>query len=349
MKRIGKENRRKRMMLCVAALTALLAGCGNSSKYENAAPTADTAAYDAVAAEDVAYDAGYGVYENATYETQEENGGTAGADTQLSDENAQTSDRKLIRTVDLYTETERYDELLASLEGQIASLGGYVEYRYQYNGNRNVYVDPYAQPAAENTFQNRSSNLTVRIPSDRMDEFIGKVGEISNIVNKEERVEDVTLKYVDLESHKKALETEQERLMELMDRAETVEELITIESRLSDVRYELESMESQLRTLQNQISYSTVNLNIQEVRRLTTVTDEGIPGRIRQGLSNTFYKMGMSLEDGFVSFVINLPYIVLWLIVIAVLIFVFRFVWRLIRKKRAKKLAAKTDAEGKDV
>ena len=347
MKRIGKENRKKRMMLCAAALTALLAGCGNSSKYENTvqsvAPTADAVAYDAAAVEEgAAYDAGYGVYENASYGTKAGNGDMADADTQLSDENVQTSDRKLIRTVDLYTETEQYDELLASLEGQIASLGGYVEYRYQYNGNRDVYVDPYAQPAAENTFQNRSSNLTIRIPSDRLDEFIGKVGEISNIVNKEERVEDVTLKYVDLESHKKALETEQERLMELMDRAETVEELITIESRLSDVRYELESMESQLRTLQNQVTYSTVTLNVQEVRRLTPVNDESIWGRIRQGLSDTFYDMGIGIENGFVGFVVHLPYIVLWLIVIVILFFVLRRIRRALRKRKEKKLAAKT-------
>ena len=68
----------------------------------------------------------------------------------------------------------------------------------------------------------------------------------------------MTLQYVDLESHKKALTTEQDRLIELMEQAETVEDIITIEGRLSEVRYQLESMESQLRTYDNKIDYSTV-------------------------------------------------------------------------------------------
>ena len=95
--------------------------------------------------------------------------------------------------------------------------------------------------------------MTARIPAKRLDEFVQRVGEQSNITNKEERVEDVTLQYVDLESRKKALATEQDRLLELLEKAESVEDIISIEARLSDVRYELESMESQLRTLNNQI------------------------------------------------------------------------------------------------
>lgn len=316
-------------------MVSVITGCGsNGGKYSDIATTNDTAA--AVATESYADAGGYGVYEVAEqYYAEdaveyEESGMTQGAE--LSEEAAQTSERKLIRTVDLYTETEQYDDLLATLEVQIASLGGYVEYRYQYNGN--VY-DTYA-------YSRRNSTLTVRIPSDRLDEFINRVGESSNIVNKEERVEDVTLRYVDLESHRNALTTEQERLLELLEQAETVEDLITIESRLSQVRYELESMESQLRTLMNQVSYSTVYLSIQEVQRLSPTEEVTIWGRMRQGLSDSFYNLGMGFQNGFVGFVINLPYIVLWLIGIVILFFVCRLLWRLIKRRYVMKVAKRT-------
>ena len=42
--------------------------------------------------------------------------------------------------------------------------------------------------------------------------------------------------YVDLQSHRDALRTEQERLLQLLEQAESVEDIITIEQRLSDVR-----------------------------------------------------------------------------------------------------------------
>ena len=338
MNRILQKRQGKQTAVCLAAAlaAALLAGCGGAGKYELAA---DTAASE-VAMDGVSYaGADYGLYDNGTYvmeapaetaETEYSAEGSAEAaapdgTAQLTEESAQTDSRKLIRTVDLYTETEQYDALLADLEAQITALGGYVEYRYQYNGNQ--YDDP--------DFQRRSCNLTVRIPADRLDAFIGKVGEVSNIVNKEERVEDVTLRYVDMESHRNSLRVEQERLTELLARAETVEDLITIESRLSEVRYELESMESQLRTLQNQVSYSTVNMNVQEVKRLTPVEEKGIWGRIRQGLSDNLYNLGRSLQNGFVGVIVSLPYIVCWLIALAVLLLVLRAVRKLYRKHRA--------------
>ena len=323
-------------VVCLVMMS-MITGCGSSGgKYSSSAVTNDTAA--AVATESYADAGGYGVYEVAEqYYAEdaveyEESGMTQTQSAELSEEAAQTAERKLIRTVDLYTETEQYDDLLAALEVQIASLGGYVEYRYQYNGN----------PYDVYSYSKRNSNLTVRIPSDKLDEFITRVGESSNIVNKEERVEDVTLRYVDLESHRNALVTEQERLLELLEQAETVEDLITIESRLSQVRYELESMESQLRTLMNQVNYSTVYLSIQEVQRLSPTEEVTIWGRMRQGLADSFYGLGMSFQNGFVGFVINLPYIVLWLIVIVILFFVCRLLWRLFKKRYAMKVAKRT-------
>lgn len=339
------------------AVMLLLSGCGSSggssSAQHNESISYDTAA---AVAEEVYEEAGYGIYEpsleyygvdaaaSETEATEAEYDDDEGLvqNTELSEEAAQTSSRKLIRTVDLYTETEQYDDLLVNLEKQIEALGGYVEYRYQYNGNPNDYYGS----------TRRSSNLTVRIPADRLDEFISHVGEASNIINKEERVEDVTLQYVDLESHRNALKTEQERLLTLLEQAETVEDLIAIESRLSQVRYELESMESQLRTLMNQVSYSTVNLSIQEVQRLTPAEEVTIWGRIRQGLTNTFYRMGNGFQDGFVGFIINLPYIILWLIIIVILFFVSRLLWRFCEKryaKRAEKRAGKRTEKWKGI
>ena len=88
----------------------------------------------------------------------------------------------------------------------------------------------------------------------------------------------MTLDYVDVESRKKMLETEQQRLLELLETAESLDDILTIESRLTEVQYELDSKESQLRTYDNQIDYSTVYLDIDEVVRYTP-QDRRAPGR----------------------------------------------------------------------
>ncbi len=130
----------------------------------------------------------------------------------------------------------------------------------------------------------RSASYTLRIPSDKLDEFIDVVETLGNVTYKNESVDDVTLRYVDVDSHKKALETEQERLLALLEKAENVEDIITIENRLSDVRYELENYEIQIRLLDNQIDYSTVYVDISEVSR---VTDTGKQGFLRKWLPDS--------------------------------------------------------------
>lgn len=324
------KRRKTGIAASILLLAAFITGCGS-------------AGYDSVKNESIAYDNGGGYYADAAYtaavteEAFEAEYGTEMPSAEMPNENVQQSQRKLIKTVDLNVETESYDTLVAGLESQIAELGGYIEYQYQYNGS-----------GYSNYVETRHANMQIRIPVNRLEEFIVRVGEQSNITNKEERVEDVTLRYVDLESHKNALLTEQERLLDLLTVAETVEDIITIEQRLSDVRYQLESMESQLRTLDNQIDYSTINLYIREVKRLTPTQEKTVWDKIKNGFSESIYNIGHGFVNFFIWFVVNIPYIVIWAVVLFV---AFLIIKAIVKKKKLRKSADKKaqKEEGKHV
>lgn len=332
---------KKKLNLLIAAVTAvsLLAGCGSSKGMMN---TADTAAAEAPAmateeAYDDAwlYDAGYGAVENESAampaEMPEEEmafeAGEVEEKAQEVPENPQAG-RKLITTMNLSAETEHFDELMGNLEKQITALGGYIESSNQWNGS----VDYYG-----NRINDRNASLTVRIPAEKLDSFLAMMEENSNITNKSKNVEDVTLAYVDLESHKKALLTEEERLLELLEKAETVEDLISIEDKLANVRYQLESMESQLRTYDNKINYSTVYLDIQEVTRLTPVEEPTTWNRIRNGFSESVYNLGESIRDLFIGLIINIPYILLWLVILGVVLLIVFLLAKHEKKKKEKR------------
>lgn len=320
--------KRMRGITAILAVTAVtLMGCG--AAYKDGASTTESA-YDTgggyYAAADNAAAAEYEYMEASVAESKE--GYEAKYDSEVLDENAQAVERKLIKTVNLEVETENYDVLLGNLEKRIADLGGYIEYQYQYNGSK------------YSSYQSaRNAQLDIRIPAERLDEFVNAVGEQSNITNKVEQVEDVTLQYVDLESRKKALVTEQDRLLELLTQAEKVEDIIMIEQRLSQVRYELESMESQLRTLLNQVDYSTVHLSIDEVRQYTPTEEKSVLEKMKNGFVRSLYRIGDDIEDGFIWFISNIPYFVIWGVIIVVVIVLFR---RHRRRKKAKTEARQT-------
>ena len=160
------------------------------------------------------------------------------------------------------------------------------------------------------------------------------MGEIGNITYESESVEDVTLKYVDLSSHKKMLVAEQERLMELLENAGSMEDIITIESRLSEVRYQIESMESQLRTFDNQVDYSTVHINVEEVERYTPQPEKSTWERIKSGFAENVYRVTNGIKNFAIEFVIAIPIMIIWVIGIAVAILLGR---KILKKKRQRK------------
>lgn len=224
------------------------------------------------------------------------------------------SDRKLIKTVEIDAETKHYDDLISALDGKITTLGGYTESRRtgKYGSSR------------------RWSSMTIRIPADKLGDFLTHVEKNANILSTSEDTRDVTLQYSDTEAKITALKTEQSRLLELLAGANNLSEILEVEARLSDVTYELERYESQKRGYDNQITYATVHLNLNEVQTLTPMEEPTVWQRIRTGFTTSLRGVSDGFVDLFVLLTVGSPYIVVYGAVIALGLFVTR---KLLRKR----------------
>ena len=230
---------------------------------------------------------------------------------------------KIITTVYMDAETEDLDPMLASINTKIAELGGYMEAQEIYYGS------------AYSSRRYRHAYLTIRIPADKLTQFTQQVAEEANIVNANTTTENVTLSYVAIESRITALKTEEARLLELLAKAENMSDLLMIEARLTEVTAELEQVSSQLRVMDNKIDYSTVKLNLTEVKEYTEVVE---PETFGERVVSGFVDNVKDVWDGIVEFVIflltGLPYFIL-IAVIAVAVIVI--IKRIRRKKIGKK------------
>lgn len=278
-----KRNRFVLLLLCFALTACMLFGCGGSS--ESAA-------------------ADYGYVEETWAQTEaameaEDGITSSSALSTIDDPNA-----KLIRTVHIDAQTKQYDELMTALNEKIIALGGYIENRDAYNGSE------------YRNYSNRYCNMVIRIPSANLDAFVTHVNENFNVTNTSESVENITLQYADTASRVEALETEQDRLLELLEAAESLEDILKIEERLSDVRYELTSYASRLRVLDNQVSYSTVHLYVDEVEELTPTEKPTVWERIRDGFTDTLQDVTNGAVNLFVWLVSESPVLVIWAAVI---------------------------------
>lgn len=278
------------LLLALLLTTAMLTACGGSAN--TSAPEAD-----------------YGYAEDSAESPAEAPAGEVLYGSSAVSKSPEASpDQKLIKRVSIEAETEDLEALLAALTEQITSLSGYVENQEIYNGS------------AYSSYRYRSASLTVRIPAENLDSFIAEIRGISNVVTYNESAEDVTLSYVATESRVAALEAEEERLLELMEKAETMADLLVIEERLTEVRSELESTASQLRVLANKVSYATVYLNLDQVKVYTEVEEPTVWQRITGGFSENLENIGENLVDFLVWAITYSPQLIFWGIVIAVIV-----------------------------
>lgn len=286
-------------------LVMMTAGCGNSSKMavEDRATVSSGAELDGEYSWDTDETADTGVTSENGLEAQVENG------------------RKLIRTVSLSLETKEFDSVLTNLSTKTTELGGYIE-TSSVNGN------------SYSHHSTRYASYVIRIPANKLNEFVEVVSELGNVTQKNESVEDVTLRYIDVESHKKALETEQERLLELLSKAENMEEILTIESKLSDIRYEIENYESQLKTMDNQIDYSTVSVYVDEVERVTDTGEKGFFEEIKERFGNSLYVVARGIRGLVIGILGSLPILIVCGGVIAVVVIVVR---KILKKRNMRK------------
>lgn len=231
--------------------------------------------------------------------------------------------RKLVQTMYLDTETEDMDSLLGAVSDRVNQLGGYIEAQTTYNGS------------AYSTYRRRYADLTIRIPAEKLNDFVTAVGEVSNIISSESDMDDITLTYVATESRMKALQTEHDRLLELMEQAGDLADLLTVEQRLTEVTAELEQITSTLRLYDNQVDYGTIHLNITEVREYTVVEEpETVWERISTGFADSLESIGDFFVELFVFVVANLPYLVIWALVITGVIVLIRVIIKRKKKKQ---------------
>ncbi len=247
-------------------------------------------------------------------------------------------DRKIIRNASLTVEALEFDAFLESVLKRVNELGGYVE--------SNVVANhaPYSSRTVV-----RTAKMTLRIPAERLDEFLETVNGAGNVTNSSENVTDVTDSYVDTEAKLRSLRTEYDTLLALLEQAQNLDEIIMLQDRLSNVRYEIESYEARIRSYDSQIAFSKVTLDVTEVERETAVEEETFGHEVSRRFKESLQDVGEGFRDFAAWFLGNFPRILVFLfffpgIPLAIVLIVIACVKKS-KKKRKAKAAAEAEAK----
>ncbi|MCQ2529866.1 MAG: DUF4349 domain-containing protein [Lachnospiraceae bacterium] len=225
------------------------------------------------------------------------------------------ANNKIIYTAYISMETKEFEKVASDLELLVNSMGGYFEWA-EVNSNSSDY---------------RYGSYTIRIPAERLKEFLDQAGSLCTVKNSNKSAEDVSEYYYDTESRLETAKTKLKRLQELLAQAATMEDIIELEREISDTEQLIDSYTGTLKQYDSLVDYAKVNIDLREVYRDSSVNQ---PLTFGQRISNSF-KDGLK---GFGWFLENLLVWLasswIWLLIIAAIVVV---VVLIIKKKINKK------------
>ncbi len=175
--------------------------------------------------------------------------------------------------------------------------------------------------------QDRRGWISIRVPDDRFEQALAKLGELAvRVTSESTSSRDVTEEYIDLQSRLKNAEATESQYLALLEKAE-VEETIRIYELLHQVRREVEQIKGQMQYLERTSSMSLI-----EVRLEAETTTKPL---VRAGWS--VLEVLKSAVRGIVTFGQWLGTIAIWLLIFipvwgTILGIIY---WRYRRRKKA--------------
>ncbi len=165
--------------------------------------------------------------------------GSVGADVEVTE-------RQLIHIADMTVRVDDVAEAAALAKEMTVGAGGYV-------ANESLSTPADGSP---------ESSLTLRIPNDDYESALDAFAELGDRSALERSVEDVTDQVADVESRIESSEAALETLRGYLEEADDVDDLLRVEGEIQRRQEDLEAFQARLKTLENQTSYSTVNLTL---------------------------------------------------------------------------------------
>jgi hypothetical protein len=103
---------------------------------------------------------------------------------------------------------------------------------------------------------------TLRVPPAQFQALLGGLAGLGAIEEKKLSTDDVTAEHADVAARLQTKRAVAQQYTALLSKAQKIKDILDIEEKLGEVREEIEATESRLKTLNNQVAYSTIELTL---------------------------------------------------------------------------------------
>ena len=234
--------------------------------------------------------------------------------------------RKIVYTGNIHLQTMEFEQGVATLERKVGEFGGFIQSSNVQGRNLHDQRGGWESP--------RFAFYTARIPQGRLTEFLSGLEAGFNVSSVGLSSTDITMNYFDTQTRLRSFQVQQERLLSMLEMADSVQYLIEVERELARVSFEIESLTSALNHMDDSIHYSTVHMSLEEVVEFERVAPITATFREQAGVAfSNAWRGFANFCRNFVLFMISAtPFFVVVLPLAAIVGYIVRRRWR---KRRA--------------
>ncbi|MEK3915068.1 DUF4349 domain-containing protein [Paenibacillus sp. FSL H7-0331] len=226
-------------------------------------------------------------------------------------------ERKIIYKANITMQVDKYEEAQAKIESAVSQAGGYI---LQFNENENNYE--------------KSGMFIIKVPANGFQSLMKQLETINPSAKKNMQGQDVSEEFVDLTSRLKAKQVVESRLIAFMEKASKTDELLAFSNELGKVQEEIERIKGRMRYLEQNVSYSTIEVRLAQKLGSAAVIQANDRGPL-------FQRMASALNESAVVLTVVFE----WLIVaaaavlpVALVLFLILLPIVVVRRSRKKKM-----------
>ena len=215
---------------------------------------------------------------------------------------------------------------------------------YLYNNYKHYGEDP------DEYTTGKIDNIKVRVPSKDFKKFISEYSNLGNVTSKTQTADNITQHYYDTTAEVEGKKAELQRLQDMLDTATDINDIISINSKITDVQTVINMLTTEIRTMDTEVAYSTVNIEVKEVIQYTEKENpektNTFLDRVKKSFKDGWKGVGKFLEN-FLLALIELLFTLIKLIPVAIVIGLIVVIIRLTCWKKIKaKFKKKTTYDG---
>lgn len=183
-----------------------------------------------------------------------------------------------------------------------------------------------------------TASMQLRIPQQRLQAAIDELAKLGTVQYRSLTAEDVSTQLVDLDARLRNLRKGEEAVLKIMERSGSVGDVLKAAKELSNIRESIERIDAQLKSLRNQVAFSTISLNLEAAVSASPASEPSLGVRMQESWGQATHSVS--------EFTLGLLGLSIWLFAFSpYLVLVGAAVYGFNRFRKRKAIASVRNAE----